>query len=135
MKLGKQNAKAVDCTLAESGQNKTPCVAVEFQNEEGESCTWYGYLTDKAAERTIRDLRKMGWNGDDISELSAGMLPNSIEIDVYEEEYEGTMREKVRIAGMAAKPIEQSGAKALAAKLKGLCKTVPKAGTGEKPPF
>lgn len=137
MKLGKQMARAVDCALS-GAEGKTPCVAIEFANDENESITWYGYLSDKASKRTIADLRKMGWQGDDLSELTATDISKSVEIDVYNDPWtdnDGNTREstKCRLAGMAAAPLGSEAAKALAAKLKGLCKSVPKPTKADAP--
>jgi hypothetical protein len=73
----------------------------------------------------------MGWQGDDLSELTAVDIPKSVEIDVYEEDWTSDSGEtrtstKCRLAGMAAAPLGSEAAKALAARLKGVCKSVAK---------
>lgn len=76
----------------------TPQVAVQCVIDspgfEGQSITYYGYLSEGAYEYAIKSLRAMGFEGDDISDLSTvGKIPFSIV--VQHEEYEGKISAKV----------------------------------------
>jgi hypothetical protein len=51
---------------------------------KGEAISYHGGLSDEFGEYTVRDLRTMGWKGDDISTISASDLPNEFNFQVYE---------------------------------------------------
>ncbi len=76
----------------------TPQVAVQCVIDtpgfEGKSITYYGYLSDGAYEYAIKSLRAMGFEGDDISDLST-VGKNPFSIVVQHEEYEGKISAKV----------------------------------------
>lgn len=62
------------------------------------SVTWYGYMSPKAMDRTVKALRLMGWRGSDISELEDPdiKLDNEVEVTIGEEEYQGQVRLKAQ---------------------------------------
>jgi hypothetical protein len=70
----------------------TEQVAVSFELEDGERRTWYGYFTDKAAERTLEALTICGVTN---LETLEGIDANEVELVLRDEEYEGTVRERV----------------------------------------
>ncbi len=95
IKAGYHNAKVVEHGIG-TGKN-APQVIVKFDTEEGE-ITGYFSLSDKAAEYTIKKVRAMGFQGDDMSQLNDGecILGNFCDIQVvHDDSYDGTMRVKV----------------------------------------
>ena len=61
---------------------------------EGQSITYYGFFSDTAYEYAVKSLRAMGWEGDDLADLSTvGKKPFSIVVE--HEEYDGKTRAKV----------------------------------------
>lgn len=89
----------------------------------GERITWYGYFTELTFDRTLESLRILGWNGDDLSDLS-GIDQNEAQAVIEEEEYDGKLRLKVKWinakGGLALqKPMSDGEASAFAARMKG----------------
>lgn len=96
MNNGRHAAKAIDIDMgyAETG---TPQYAVAFELvETRETITWYGYMSEKAAERTLQSLRYCGWQGNDPGAISAADLTEEVELDIQEDEYKGETRMKVQ---------------------------------------
>jgi hypothetical protein len=95
---GTYRAKAVSWDLGET-DNKNEQIAVEFEiltpDAEMPRLTWYGFFTEKTWERTIESLRYMGWEGDDLGNLSA-LGTNEVDLVVDEEEYNGKVQTRVR---------------------------------------
>jgi hypothetical protein len=98
---GKYRARATEWGLGETSNNNMQ-IGVAFECldlEPGTGITWYGSLTDAALEYTLKDLRAMGWQGDDITELdnNGGKLDaRDVQIVVVHEEYQGKTRAKVK---------------------------------------
>lgn len=126
---GKYKGRAKTWGLGETSKGD-PQVAVEFTIpvEGGDPAlrTWYGYFTDKTADRTIESLRTCGWKGDDLSDLT-GLDANEVELVIDEEEYpvgSGKMRDKVEwinklSSGAILKtPMSEDKAKSFAAQMK-----------------
>jgi hypothetical protein len=70
----------------------TEQVAVLFELETGHRRTWYGYLSEKAVDRTLEALRACGVT--DLETL-AGIDSNEVEVVLQTEEFEGKWRQKV----------------------------------------
>lgn len=74
---------------------------------EGQSITYYGFFSEAAFQYAVNSLRAMGWEGDDLADLSTvGKKPFSIV--VKHEEYEGKLRAKVQFVngdGVAMKNV------------------------------
>jgi hypothetical protein len=70
-------------------------VAFNFLDEHGEGIVYMGYLTKGSIERTVKDLRTMGWKGNDPGDLS-GIDANEVELVVDDEEYNGKRYDKVK---------------------------------------
>lgn len=106
---GKYRAKAGDWALGESGNGKEQ-IAVEFElldpDYSGQHITWYGYFSDGALEFTVKALRTMGWQGDDLLHL-IGLDANEVVLVIENEEYQGKTYAKVKwvnaIGGLALK--------------------------------
>lgn len=68
----------------------TEQVGIDFQitegPHEGQHITWYGFFTDKTADRTIESLRICGWEGDDLCDLT-GIEKNEVELVIEAEDY------------------------------------------------
>lgn len=66
--------RALDAQLGYTAGDK-PQVAVLLEYEEGpnigQTRTWYGYFTDKTKTQTIKSLRALGLQGNDLSDLSS----------------------------------------------------------------
>lgn len=98
---GVHKVVVVSHQLGKSGTG-TPHVAVLFEDPAGDRITWYGYLSDKALERTIASLEILGWDSAEhdgrIESLNGtGILAdNEAEIVVELEEYNGDVRPKVK---------------------------------------
>ena len=99
--IGRHEVQVVGHVLGRSGTG-TPHVAVLFEDINGDRITWYGYLTDKALERTVASLQILGWNpaehGGDIASLNGtGILAGAeAEVVVEAEEYNGDIQMKVK---------------------------------------
>jgi hypothetical protein len=92
-------AKAIDAQLG-FAQTGTEQVAVLFEIREGEQkgqrMTWFGFFTERAAERTLESLRNAGWQSDDLSDLST-VGSRDCQIVVEEEtDQNGQPRDRVR---------------------------------------
>lgn len=90
-------ARATTGDLGETPNTHTPFVGVTFEVrfDDGQTDTvnWSGWLTDKAYARTIEALRAMGWEGDDLADLS-GIDKNEVEIVT---EWDGDDGQYVRV--------------------------------------
>lgn len=101
IKEGRYAARVVSYGIPEVDQGKTPAVVLTFAfQEDGEhrELTWYGYLSEKAIDRTMKSLIIAGFNGDYLRNLCE---PNAFEekevsIVVEHETYEGKTRAKIK---------------------------------------
>lgn len=126
MNEGKFTMRGRAGALGKTGKG-TPQIGVELvvtQGEfTGETIVWYGYFSDAAQEITFRQLRTLGWEGDDLSNL-AGIDKNEVTVYLKEEEYNGEYNLKVKgiypLGGAGiANPMSDAEAKAFAAQQKG----------------
>lgn len=125
---GKHEVGIRSTCLTKSGQKGTPCVAVVFEDDIGETITYWGYLTDAALEYTMKSLAAMGWKAEDhdgrIDSLDGTdlLVGKKVEIVVDEEEYEGKVRSKVKfineIGGGVGERMAPAEASAFAAELR-----------------
>jgi hypothetical protein len=92
---GIYRAKAVEHEWGESNKG-TPQVGVRFAftDEVGGYITWYGYLSEASAARTIESLRHCGWSGADFTDMS-GLCDKEVELVLETTEYEGKSSQKV----------------------------------------
>lgn len=123
---GTYQARAISGALgcADNGTEQI-AVAMEITSDcqsRGEQVTWYGYFTDKTAERTLKVLRKMGWSTDDLTDLT-GIDANEVQLRIKEEEYQGKMQMKVDIFAndgpVLKNQMSPEQARAFAARMKG----------------
>jgi len=125
---GKYRARGCEGALAETSSGNTQ-VAIDLEiteegEHEGQHRTWYGSFSEKAMERTLKSLRLLGWEGDDLSNLT-GIDRNDVWVTiVHEEDLEGNPRDRAAwingSPGLAiSKPLDQESAKAFAERMKG----------------
>jgi hypothetical protein len=106
--------------LGESSHG-TPRVEVEIEVESGDYILWDGYLSDGALDITLKSLRAMGFQGDNIEDLST-VGSKEFEIVTKFEEYKGKQYCRVKFVndiggGRVAMPPEKK--KKFAADLRG----------------
>lgn len=95
-------------------KNGTEQIAVTFQivdeDEDGtrgplhgQRRVWYGFFTEKAADRTLESLQHCGWSSDELKDIinlddegCRRALPNVVELVIENETYNGRTVEKVR---------------------------------------
>ncbi len=89
---GTYPAQVIEGLLGMTGTGKEQ-VAVSLEttdadgNPTGERIAWYGTFTDNAYPYTVKTLRVMGWQGDDLSDLSS-IAGTPVSIVVKTESYE-----------------------------------------------
>ena len=121
-------AHAKGANFTESGTKKTPQIEVLFEIDtpefQGEQITWYGFLTDKAVERTLESLRYAGWKSSDINDLtdlSKEDVPG-VELVIEPDTYNGDTKAKVqwvnRAGGRGGNTISADKAKEMNARLR-----------------
>ncbi len=108
----KHYARGIDVELGVSDTGKEQ-VAVRFKIEGGkddcEEIVWFGYFTDKTAERTLESLRYCGWDTFDLGDLSAEVIGrNIVQIVVEHENYQGKVYAKVAWVNKAGGPLLKS---------------------------
>jgi hypothetical protein len=99
---GKYRARGRWAKLAYTKDNN-PQVAAELEiidgglhaGLHGHTLKWFGQFTEKTEERTLESLRLLGWDNDDLSNMS-GIGTTDVEIVVGEEEYDGRRTLKVQ---------------------------------------
>jgi len=132
--------------LTVSGEKGTPCVSVLFEDETGDTITYWGYLTDAALQYTLKSLAAMGWDSaehdgriDTLNETDL-LVGRKVEIVVDEEEFEGKVRSKVKfvneIGGGLGERMAPEESKSFAAQLRAkiLAAKGPKPSTAPKKP-
>lgn len=69
----------------------------KFNTNDGKVITGFFALSGGAAEHTLKRIRAMGYNGDDMNELTEGnvLIGNECEIEVKHETWQGKERAKV----------------------------------------
>lgn len=103
---GLYNMRAVDAELGfTQGTESEPAkpqvaVLLEFVDGpyRGTSITWYGFFTEKTRQSTLRALRTLGWQGDDVSDLSTvrGEAPCTVQVEA---DLTGVPRPRIRFIG------------------------------------
>lgn len=130
--VGKYRAKAVGIDFGNTPNTGTEFIAIAFEcgpNRDLE--TWYGYLSEKSAARTIGVLRLLGWAGNDLSTVTMADLPGSVQVDIRDDIDKDGNNRGTRIAfvnslsGMSGQPMAESNRKALAMRLRGLVNAAP----------
>jgi hypothetical protein len=103
-------------------KNGTPEVAVVFETAHG-VLTGHLYLSEGAAERSLKSLRYCGWTSDDIGDLSSIGPHAQVELVVEHETWEGKEYAKVEWVnkvGANLAPLDAGKKAALSARLRGI---------------
>ena len=136
---GTFRAKAEELPGLGYSNSGTPYIQVVFRTAEG-TITWWGYLSDAAAARTIKSLRAMGWRGNAPSEIGLSDLQSPVDLVITHEEYNGKTSAKIKWVNAlgegaaVGKPVDADGRKALDERLRALCEqTAPAAAELETP--
>lgn len=99
----------------------------QHEDVDGRHITWYGQFSEKAEPFTLKTLRTLGWEGDDISDLS-GIVDGPVceAVIAHEEDLQGEIRARVRFinalgaGGVAMKSkMSEEQAKAFAERMRG----------------
>lgn len=102
---GTYRAKVTDHTIGES-KSGTPYVMATFSLDNNEQIRWYGYLSEKAANRTLKALVTLGFTGNDPVQLAdmdqGNMLPIRVSIVVEEEMFDGKTNARVKYINAAS---------------------------------
>lgn len=129
--VGKYRARAVGIDFGNT-QGGNEFIAIAFECGPDRILeTWYGYLSEKAAARTIGVLRLMGWTGNDLGTLALHDLPGLVQVDVRDDVDRDGNNRGTRIAfvnslsGMTGQPMTENNRKALALRLRGLVAAAP----------
>ena len=119
--------QAISGAIEEPAEGKSASVTVKLQvvagPRLGEVFTEYMYLSEKAQEYTIANLRLLGWSCNDITEL-AGLGSTTCDAGIYTDTYEGKSREKISLFKPRA-TIQGSAKKSFAAQFKALAASTP----------
>lgn len=126
IKAGTYKARGVVAALGFTAGGKEQVavqLAILSEGHEGETVTWFGYFSDAATDRTLESLRHLGWQGDDLFDLT-GIDGNEVSIVLEEDDYNGKTSIKVKwineIRGLTLKaPMTDAQAKAFSARMKG----------------
>jgi hypothetical protein len=139
------SARAIGCYFGRAGENGSgnAQVFVPFRisfADGDEHITWSGTLpTDggKAFQITIKALRTLGWQGDDLADLddldeegAAKLLPNQVDIVCDMDDYNGESRLKVKWVNppggvrMAKHALAGSDLKTFAAQMRGTIRSM-----------
>lgn len=89
------DAKIIDHGFDET-EKGVPFLWTVFETSEGQIIGRF-FITEKSIEYTLKKIKVMGFDGDDISELKDGtvLAGNLVQLVVSHEEYEGRIRAKV----------------------------------------
>jgi hypothetical protein len=136
---GRYPVIAVSFSFGVGKQAEQVGVACQFQEGpgKGQIRPWRGSFSDNAIEFTLRGLRALGWQGDDLRKID-GILPKNggkVAIATLEhEEYEGKWREKIAWLnddGVAfSKPLEGPDFEKFAARMRNVIPKVEGRGGG-----
>lgn len=101
VKAGRYNARVVSYGVPDVEEGKTPAVALTFRFlEDGQDreLTWYGYLSSKAVDMTMKALITAGFRGDNMRALGEpeAFEDKEVSIVVEHETFEGKTRAKVK---------------------------------------
>jgi hypothetical protein len=131
LKPGKYTAKlsSFDFGTTKKGTEHIVCIFDVVGGDcDGEQVYWYGYFSEKAAERTIESLRHMGWKGDDLSEITLEEIQGEVQIVVETNTYRDTCLRvswvnPAQVGGKVAvkNAMDPMAKKAFAERMRGMC--------------
>lgn len=132
-KPGVYNMRATEAGMGlTSGEKEQVAVVLVFVDGpyKDQGINYYGYFSEKTADRTIRDLRTLGWQSDDLRDLST--VRGTAPVTIIDDTYEGKTTSKVdRIGapGLAIKTLmPEDQLSAFALRMKSLAARIPAAG-------
>jgi|SRR6185369_748877 len=85
-----------------SSKNRTPQVILTFRVDGGQLVQWTGFFTEATRERTERDLRTVGFVGDDIDAFNDQNPHGTVNVVTEVEEYKGAKRARVKFINSGA---------------------------------
>lgn len=71
-------------------------IVLDLQLDTGDTVSTFLVFSDKAAQWSIKRLRALGWEGDNLGDLT-GIDRSEVDIEVKYEEYKGELKMKVQI--------------------------------------
>lgn len=87
------------CKWGKSQAKGTPQVTVLCEVESGpkigDQMEWVGYIAGGATEGTLRNLRALGFEGDDLDTFADQRPTKPFMFEVDDEEYKGKVRQKI----------------------------------------
>lgn len=120
---GKYLARAVEWEFGiADNEKKTPFMKVEFNvTDLDERITWFGWLSEAAAPRTMEGMRYCGWDNDDVT-APTGMNAHEIELVIEPETYKGKTQSRVkyvnRAPGLKTETLDEAKKREFAARMK-----------------
>ncbi len=103
---GHYKARAIASDIGVSQTKGTPFVKVTFKLlDQDDEIDWFGYVPDNdaARDRLAKDLKTLGYKGNNPEELAnlseervGEFLPATVSLKIEHEEYRGEMRSRVR---------------------------------------
>lgn len=121
----KGRAIAGELGMASTGNEQ---VQVQFKilegPDEGKDITWWGYFTEKTADRTLSSLALTGWDGEDVSVLN-GLGTKDVLLVIEDDHYNGEKKQRVQWINALTRPMKpknemsQADKSAFAAKMRG----------------
>lgn len=117
-----QDGGDIACKFGKSPAKGTPQVTVLCEVASGarigESMEWIGYFSGGATDGTVRNLRALGFEGDDLDDFADQRPIKPFQFTVDDEEYKGKVRQKIVRIGVGTS-MAKSEVKALADELRG----------------
>lgn len=101
IQAGRHRATCFGYELSYSSVKGTPQIALGFRMSPGDAderrvITHFRFFTDAALEYAVKDLRTLGWKGDDLGSIDEAELANEVELVVeHEVGQDGKTRAKV----------------------------------------
>lgn len=91
---GYYKAKAVSASLGYTSNGNEQVAMLVDMVDLGKQMTWYGYFTDKTADRTLESLMIAGWDGDSLVTFE-GLGSTEFVAVVEEDTYNGETRTRI----------------------------------------
>jgi hypothetical protein len=117
-----QEGDELACKFGKSAAKGTPQVTVLCEVASGprigESMEWTGYFSGGATDGTIRNLRALGFEGDDLDAFADQRPTKAFQFTVDDDEYNGKVRQKIVRIGTDTS-LKAPELKALANELRG----------------
>jgi hypothetical protein len=87
--------KSAELCLTSAGNEQIQAIFELLDPDyDGVTVPWWGFFTEKTAERTMQSLRYCGWQGDDLTSLE-GVSTNEVSVEVEQNTYNGKTNPRV----------------------------------------